>query len=213
MATKEEVKKGHMINAVCGVLCVSMIGGFIHFTQKPDPYPERIVDMEETVDAEYQKIIDNMEITTKEKALLDANTIKEKVKDTTESVGSFISGIQDKISSLVDKTEYREGYDKNGNPYLKKGASYTFKADGTPVEAPPDGKYTEIVNKNTGVSYMYAPSRYEWANLDEINKQIEFDERVSRGEINSKGTTGRALTQEEMDSVTWSVNVGSMGYK
>ena len=63
MATKEEAKKNMKINAVCGIVCVSLIGGTIYCMNNPELIwkdmekpAERIVDVSETTDAEFQKI-------------------------------------------------------------------------------------------------------------------------------------------------------------
>lgn len=220
MATKEEVKKGHIVNAVCAVFCVSMVGGFIYFTHKPDPYPARIVDLDEkeVVDEKYQEIIDNMKVTVNEQAIIDANTIKETVGKTKENiekgVGSFIDGIQEKISNLIDPKEYKEGCDKNGNPYLKKGASYTFKADGTPVEAPANGNYTEVISPINNIKYAYNNFNHEWDVyvLDEDKKQARAE---ANREINAMGEkiTWRPSEEEAREfAKNAEVNLGSMGY-
>ena len=100
---------------------------------------ERVVDVSESTDKEFQKIIDNTHISEQEKKMIENNTVKNSENPNLfDNIGKVVSGITENVSSLFGGVQLT-GTDKNGNPYLKWGQSYTFKAYGTPVEAPSDG--------------------------------------------------------------------------
>ena len=214
MATKEEAKKNMKINAICGIVCVSLIGGTIYCMNNPELIwkdmekpAERIVDVSETTDAEFQKILDNMQVTLEEEKQVNNNIIDNIGKAANDTVGNVTSFFKD-----FGKV-YLEGCDKNGNPYLKKGANYTFKANGMPVEAPPDGAYTEMVVN--GKTIVYGNINQEWRDQAMTPEEINRMKMQAKGLIDSLGNTNiRSLTEEEARDLArrTTINVGSIGY-
>lgn len=214
MATKEEAKKNMKINAVCGIVCVSLIGGTIYCMNNPELIwkdmekpAERIVDVSETTDAEFQKILDNMHVTLEEEKQVNNNII--------DNIGKAISDTAGNVTSYFKDfgKVYLEGCDKNGNPYLKKGASYTFKADGSPVEAPPDGAYTQV--QANGKTWCYSNFNHEWYDLAPVVEANHKAALQAKGLIDSQGNTNiRSLTEEEARELArrTTINVGSIGY-
>ena len=229
MATKKEVKRNMKINAICGVLCISLIGGTIYCMNNPELIwkdiekpTERVVDVSETTDEEFQKILDNMHISEQEKKMIENNAVKN--SDNTnlfDNIGKAVSGITENVSSLFGGVQLT-GTDKNGNPYLKKGKSYTFKTDGTPVEAPSDGAWTEIVNPNNGIKYTYGNISQYWR-VSTWEQEHAKAQAEARGEIDHLGNTDVKNHREWLESdpeyaerfnsLKWSVNVGSMNIK
>lgn len=216
----------------CGVLCVSLVGGTMAYYKMEEMKAQKQVAYEienglngyEPIEETKNEVLESLlakPLSETQLAQIDKNTVIVDTEKTQETKGTFIDGIKVAIDNAIssisnkDTDTYNTGFDKNGNPYLKKGASYTFKADGTPVEAPPTTKYTVVTNPATGIRYAYNTAKQEWYNKDEVQKDNEFQRRVSKGLTNSAGEENvRSLTKEEIEAVgSWSVNVGSMGYK
>ena len=150
---------------------------------------------------------------TKEEKIQTWNNIGDKVNATADKVSNS-------ISSLLDNKTYLTGCDKNGNPYLQKGASYTFKADGTPVEAPQPGTSTRCINPN-GVKFLYHTQLNSWVQYD-WDAEREKQRLMAEGKLRADGksTEGMKTIAEyvregeiPIESLRMSVNIGSMGYK
>lgn len=214
MATKEEAKKNMKINAICGIVCVSLIGGTIYCMNNPELIwkdmekpAERIVDVSETTDAEFQKILDNMHVSLEEEKQVNNNIIDNIGKAVSDTAGNVTSFFKD-----FGKV-YLEGCDKNGNPYLKKGATYTFKANGMPVEAPPDGAYTQV--QANGKTWCYSNFNHEWYDLAPVVEANHKAALQAKGLIDSQGNTDiRSINDDEWNAIKdhISINVGSIGY-
>lgn len=84
-----------------------------------EKHAERVVDVSESTDKEFQKIIDNTHVSEQEKKMIENNTVKNSDNPNLfDNIGKVVSGITENVSSLFGGVQLT-GTDKNGNPYLK----------------------------------------------------------------------------------------------
>lgn len=187
-----------------------------------------MLDRKEAEQRKIELVEANKEPNIFEKSIKGLNKIatdtKEQKIQVWNNIGNGVNAtgemISNKISSMLDNKTYLTGTDKAGNPYLAKGAKYTFKADGTPVEAPPDGSFQRLINPN-GVKYVYNKTIPGWEKFD-WDEYREKQRLMAEGKLRADGkstegmmTFGEAVEAGLIDksSLKMSVNISSMGYK
>lgn len=199
-----------ILPGICGVICISAVAGYFKYYQYVDatigesvrqemasayvPLPETEpfdwsgFDFTFDYTKEELKNVEESQVEINEINLIEEvetkayanNTVNEEKPTNLVSIVEIEKAITT-VSNKVENTQFT-GYDKNGNPYLKQGQSYTFGPDGYPNEAPPLGEAIVIINPNNGEEYLYASHFAEW-----IWRNEEIKTQSERGRLNTEG--------------------------
>lgn len=209
MASREEEKARKTSQIILAVFCISLIGGYAYYVKHPEiiwgdeasKYPERIVDLTETTDAEFQKILDDIQITTEENFAIEQDIqVKDDYKREYKEIENNFKGREEteQLRALLKKYA---GYDENGY-------KYTFKDNGLgePNELPPKKDNIDVVNPNTGVMWVYN-KKSGWHKDTWEEEQAEVD-RMQNRVVGQMGNMTDEQAKEFVKNMT--INMGSM---
>lgn len=212
-----ERKKHTAVKCLCAMVCITLVGGYIYYETHPEKFntmENTYVEIDDNSEKEFDDFLKNYELSDNEKQELNNNIVKVNKNVIEKSFAGTKQMFTDAVDLISNRREedgvVMTGYDRNGHPYLKKGAEYTFGADGYPIEAPYDTtKFNEITHN--GRTFAYNETSHKWYDEADVDKTWKIAEGMAKGLNDADGNTNvHPISQEARDAVKWSVNIGAM---